>query len=128
MCAQAAWSSADGNGGYRRQLDQIDCRERSIGCVTHISEKMKAWPEERWPQFQGNFAESEAAEEKQQKNKARIKANFSQRRKYMWRGAKRGQEIASYSVNRAAQDLRNLAHFMDQLIELFGQDGLRTIR
>src|SRR3984957_13507637 len=46
----------------------------------------------------------------------------------MWRGAKRGQEIASCSIDRAAQDLRNLAHFMDQLIELFRQNGLRTIR
>ena len=61
MCAQAAWSRADGNRGYRRQLDQIDCRERSIAGIAHISKKMKARPEERWPQFQGDFAESEAA-------------------------------------------------------------------
>jgi hypothetical protein len=76
MSAQAAWSQADRNRGYRRQLHEIDRRQRSFSGVSYVCKEMKPGTQKRRAQFECNLSESETGEKDQKEDEADVNSTF----------------------------------------------------
>ena len=85
MRAQAAGAGANRNGGDRGKFDQIDGGDGAVGGVANIGEQVQAGTQPRRTQFEGDFADGESAEQKQQKDQAKIEAQFHCGHVAIWR-------------------------------------------
>ncbi len=76
MRAQATGAIAGENSGHRRELDEVDRRNCAVAGIRDVSEKMQVGTQERRTEFQRDFANGQGSKNYEQKNEAKIEAQF----------------------------------------------------